>query len=694
MRHPNLFFSEHDALRFRERIKTDAALKDRYNGFTAKAEEYLREDFVTEEQANGRNTQSQHADFGSLNGQANRLCSVLGLKYAAEGDESCAKRLKELLYHLIGFERWYGVSYTARTPVPWHCDLCSAATTLALANIYDIIFPYLTETERKELAEGLLEKGVYAALGDWVLPETRIHAIDSMGHNWWSVCISDAACAFLVLSDYVDAEKKKSVLGLVNGALADYLAYPGNRLFNKLRNFDENGLFYESVNYNNFGTGSLLRYLWCYERYFGRNTVIRNAIPENLCDGVMNLAYPCTREGVLFYEFPCFGDHTPGMRIDYIIKYAVLNGIASSAARAYASTGGGSDIWDAIRDDYHPEALSGSVDYLPRARVYPSGYAVKRSSWEKDATLFAVKSGYCWNHSHNDAGSFLIYHRGKPFFIDSGTCNYDSPLYHDYYCQNDAHSVLKLDGQGSRAEELYRGTRFNGEITDSFESEGLFFVQADAAGPAAHLCSRMYRNFLWLDNRLLIIFDDVYSHTESTVQLTLHFDGKYTAKDGAVFFENGDCRARLLSFAPVGITLYEKQGHADHKENEYAPYIELSTAEKRRDNLLINAIELDCDEHNTVFTQLEGANAKGLRVSCKGIERDVWFNIMADGHIMHDNSNNTHGGFETDAYMLVVTRDTEAKTEKALMVCGSYLRKNGTVYLSSFTKKTEETVIY
>lgn len=691
MRHPNLFLTTYDAECFRERIKTDERLKARYDGAVSKAEEYLAEEFITEEQANGRNTQSQHADFGSLNGQANRLCSVLGLKYAIEGDERCARRLKELLLHLIKFERWYGVSYTVRTPVPWHSDLCSTATTLALANIYDIIFDYLTEDERREISDGILQKGVLAALGDWCLPENRIHAIDSMGHNWWAVCIAEAACAFLALSDYVDEAKKKSVLDCVNGALAGYLTYPGNRLFNKLRNFDEQGLFYESVNYDNFGTGMLLQYLWCSERYSGRNDVIRAALPAGLCDGLMNMSYPCTRDGKLFYEFPPFGDHSPDGRIDLITKYAVLTGIASDAAKAYAATGS-NDIWDTIRDDYHPEDLKGSVSYLPLAKIYSSGYAVKRSSWGKDATLLAIKSGYCWNHSHNDSGTFLIFHKGKPFFIDCGTCGYDSPLYHDYYCQDHAHSVLKIGGKGRRDEELYRGTRFPGAITDSYESDGLFYAQADSAGPMAHLCSRMYRNFLWLDDRILIIFDDVYCHEENTVQFTLHFNGNYTPDGDSVDFSFEDCKARLISHEPAGMILTEKQGHFDHMETEDAPYVELSTAEKKRAHLLIHTLELDHDEHEVAYEQLEGKNARGVRVSENGVERDIWFNLMADGHIMHDNSNNVIAGYDTDAYMLVVTRDKNRGTEKVLMITGSYLRKDGKVYISSFTKLTKETV--
>lgn len=692
MTHPNLFFTQYDAENFRKKIETDEALRSRYEQTIAKTEEFLTEKFITEAQANSRNTQSQHADFGSLNAQANRLCSVLGTKYIVEGDKRCARRLKELLLHLIRFERWYSSCYAMRSPVPWHSDLCSTATTLALANIYDIIFDSLTEEERREISDGILQKGVYAALGDWVLPENRIHAIDSMGHNWWSVCISEAACAFLAVSDYVDEEKKKSVLNSVNEALAGYLTYPGNRLFNKLRNFDDRGFFYESINYHNFGTGSLLRWLWCSERYFGRNDVVRAALPAGICDGTMNMAYPQTEENGMLYVFPSFGDHSPDFRIDFLAKYAVLNGIASSAMKAYAATAQ-NDLWDEMRGDYQPETLSGSFDYLPLAKVYSSGYAVKHSSWKKDATLLAIKSGFCWNHSHNDSGSFMIYHKGKAFFIDSGTCCYDFPEYHAYYCQDHAHSVLKIGGQGRRDEELYRGTRFPGAITDSYETDDLFYAQADSTGPMAHLCSRMYRNFLWFDDRTLVIFDDVYCHREETVEFTLHFNGSYEQNGCAVDFAYENCRARLLTHEPGKMKLTEKQGHADHKEKEDMPYIELATADKKRTHLLIHTLELDHDKHTTAYTRLEGKNAVGIRMEENGIERDIWFNTMADGHIMHDNSNNVIGGYDTDAYMLVITRDTKQKTEKVLMICGSYLRKAGNVYISSFTKLTKETKI-
>ncbi len=687
MQHPYLFVSGADAARFRGKIQTDPAAKERYEKATAKCEEYLAEPFVTWEEANGSNT--LHANFGRVNWQANRFCDSLGLKYMIEGDERCAVKLKELLLHFISFERWYAMSYVVRKPVPWHSDLCSTSTTLALGRIYDLVRSELTEEERDLIARGIFEKGVKPAFGDWVLPETRLHALDSMGHNWWAVCIAEPATALLALREDLPGEDTDAMLDLADLALADYLAYPGNRLFNKMRNFDDRGMFYESVNYNNYGTGTLLRYLRCRERYTGKNETLRAALPEGFCDALMLFSYPRNKDGNPAFDFLNFGDSDVGYNVGLMVQYAVMLGLDSAAARAAAASYG-TGIWEEIAG-YDFSALKGSLEALPKTAYFSSGYAITRDSWEPDATLLAVKSGYCWNHSHNDAGSFVIFHKGRPFFTDSGTCDYGSPLYHAYYCQNAAHSVLLVGGQGSRDEELYRGTKFPGAIIDHAEGRDFVFIQADATGPMAHLCSRTYRNFLWIENRLLVILDDVYCHEDNTVQFTLHFDGTYRQEENAVRFDNGDATARLISHLPA-MTLSERIGHDDHKQDEEKIYLELSDERRERPHLLLHTLELDPEDHPAAFRRLSGENADGVRIEEADTVREIWFNRQADGHVMHDNSNNLIGGWDTDAYLLMVTRDKRENAERVLAVCASYLRRNGRVYFSSFAKRTAEVI--
>lgn len=37
------------------------------------------------------------------------------------------------------------------------------------------------------------------------------------------------------------------------------------------------------------------------------------------------------------------------------------------------------------------------------------GWSMMRTSWEKNTTLLGVKCGHTWNHSHADAGSFILF---------------------------------------------------------------------------------------------------------------------------------------------------------------------------------------------------------------------------------------------------------------------------------------------
>ena len=218
MQHPYLFFSKADAERFRAKIEADENARARYEKAVEKTEAMLAEPFVTWEEANGSET--LHANFGRLNWQANRFCGSLGLRYAVEGDAHCAEKLKALLLHFTSFERWYAMSYVVRKPVPWHSDLCSTGTALALARIYDLIYDAMTPEERQLIARGIFEKGVKPAFDDWVLPETRMHALDSMGHNWWSVCIAEPATALLAIREELPGVDADAMLDLADRALA------------------------------------------------------------------------------------------------------------------------------------------------------------------------------------------------------------------------------------------------------------------------------------------------------------------------------------------------------------------------------------------------------------------------------------------------------------------------------------------
>ncbi len=682
MPHPYLYFSEKDIISYKEKIELNESLKAKYLEATKNADELLNEEFVTEDFANGRN--SLHGNFWDLGRQTNRMALALGTKYLVEGDKNCAEKLRKLIRHFISFERWYAESYIKRTPVPWHADLCSTSMTLAVATAYDMIYDCISDDERNEFAKRIFELGVKPALSDWVFPETRIHAVDSMGHNWWAVCIAEPATALLALKDNLPNEDVNGILDCVNNALASYFDYDGNTLFNKYRNYDDSGLFYESIGYFEYGTATPLRYLWCYERYFGENAVLRSALPKNMADALMSFAYPYSEDGRTEFAFMDFGDSDFIGDRPLITKFLRKNNLSSPALDVLSNTYE-TDVWDDI-EGYESFSENSDINALKKTNIFSSGYVVTRDSWLPDSTMLAVKSGYCWNHSHNDSGTFNIVYKGKPFILDSGRCDYDDKLYHAYYCQDDAHNVIRIGGNGRRHEELYRGTKFNGRIIDLKESNDFLFIQADCTGPMAHLCSRLYRSYFWIDNSLLVLFDEAYCHEDNTAEFTLHYDGE-CRKDGNCYsITDGERKATLTSVFPEGMIYSEKEGHPDHRPDEIIPYLELKTPTAERTHLLIHALELG--EEKSKISHFSGKNYDGIKIVKGNKERRIIFNHMADGHVMHDNSNNILEGYDTDAYILMLDDDKTAGTRKILMVCGSYLRKNGKSIYASFTKKT------
>ena len=92
------------------------------------------------------------------------------------------------------------------------------------------------------------------------------------------------------------------------------------------------------------------------------------------------------------------------------------------------------------------------------------GWATMRNNWNKDATMIAVKSGYTWNHSHADANSFIIFHKGVEIIKDAGNCSYPNPEYRNYFFQSDAHNVILFNGEGQPKTQQYHGAPLRGNL--------------------------------------------------------------------------------------------------------------------------------------------------------------------------------------------------------------------------------------
>ncbi|MBQ9416882.1 MAG: heparinase II/III-family protein [Clostridia bacterium] len=663
------------------RAAKDSSFAARLYAFRDKKADFLTEEFLTQEYADS--VYSQHGRYYEVGAQMDRLLGVFLPAFLLDRDLDCAKRAKELLLHVCAFDVWTGPSNKDRV-TPWHSELSTTRIALGVARGYDALFDVLNDEEKEIITKALWEKGIRALLTDWIDPQTRIHALDSMGHNWWAVCIALCGCALLPVSDRLPEKEVRAAFGAINKALDGFLVYGGNPLLNKVRNFDGDGLFYESVVYFHYGLSELLRYLYLYERRFGRNRVLRrrNKFFVQCADALLLQAYP-TGEGVRFLDF---GDSSYEANCTMLCRYLALLGCGTPAVYAYLSTmAPASDFFGLLHEEEWKRR--GSFEGLPLSHLFgQSGILVSRDSWKNNATLYAIRCGFTWNHAHEDAGSFVLYDKGQPLLTDSGTCPYSLPEYRSYFTKSIAHNTLLMGGEGQTADTLYHGSKFPGRIEDYVRYGTQFeYTRADLAGPMAHHCNRAYRNFIKVSRDCFLILDEVRLYKPEPVSFLLHYNGEaWETEKGKLRIENGTSGITLTTHSerPVCTTLL--QAPLPHlPEHKPLPYIKQDFTPAENDPCLrfwhVLKLGRECKTES-----IREKDVCGVRVELPSSTVEAVFNLRADGRMMHLNSNHTLLGFETDAYLLI--RQKIGMRTYVHMINGSYLRRDGKVLYDAFSK--------
>lgn len=686
-RPPRLFFPPEKIEQLKQRIESEPRIADGWRQIKERADRQLKEELVPQEYAEGGS--GQHGNYGRPSNQMASMGANLGLAFRVTGNETYARKLRDALLHHNHLTRWAGDAH--HTP-PWHSELNTARFCFGYAVGYDCLRDFLSDSERETIAQSMIRLGIKPTLDDWVLGEHRIHALDSMGHNWWSVCVSMAGLAALSLAD--DVPQAESWVHDVTAAFPEWFSYQGNVLQNKSPNFDREGAFYESVNYANYALSEYLLFRLAYANAKGASESSDIPLLETTGDFFVHTSYP-TQDDLLSVNFGDSSLHAGGART---IRLLLANGYDHPSYHWYLNrTDPGLNDPIALVYD-RLESVENPPQNLPTSKLYSDiGWAMLRSSWTDDATLLATKSGFAWNHAHPDAGSFVLFHKGKPILIDSGNCSYSRREYSSYYRQSKAHNVVLIDGQAENPEACGgpdRGVKTPGMLHHLMNSAGIKYVYADATGPTSWKFSRHYRHFLWIDD-VILIFDDIRAHEPGQLEWLLHYNGMVQEKGSALVITNGNAKVVVESLFPENMQVVEKMGLKDHDPDTKVPYLALTPEGPMREAKFITAIvpvQNDTDRGTLNLEPLRSENALGVRIRRDETVTDVWLNLMADGRRMHRNSNNIIDGWDTDAYLIALTRPSEAEETtpdsitRCFVACGSYLRKDDKVVLDSLSK--------
>lgn len=682
--HPYLYFQSEKISDLKYKLSYDKEVKNAYATIVKVADNALKEENPYEK------------------------IEYLSLVYLVSGKKKYADKIKKTILMTAAKESLEPLDMLHREPA-WTSILATAKANFQMAIGYDAIYNSLSMNERMDLANAIYKIGIKPTLHDWLSPYTRFHTINSMGHNYWIACTGMMGVASMAV--YHEFSEANKWLDMACDAANQWINFSGDIMQNKLLNFD-NGAYYESVNYANYGTSQYLYFRLALKSFRPDFSLQDADVLPKIADYFIHVCYPNGKDISSLY----FGDSDLKANGEAPLKLLWALGYQKPDILWYLSNVRSGQAKEGMPLDtpmgilYTPNLYSApKVPNLPTSILYSQiGWASMRSSWDYDATLLGVKCGHTWNHSHADAGSFILFHKGEQVLKDAGNCWYPNPLYREYFFQSQAHNVLLFDGKAQPMEQQYKGSMLDGTLNHLLDAGNIKYIMADATGPTSKFFSKNFRSFLWIDDVILII-DDVRSHDYGTFSFLLHPDGK--SRKNGIDIEIVNRRA-VIDIRPIWPEyLTESDFEHDFPDNLKLKAIQAPIA-KQLDSLetyysitcparsnqikFITAIilkESTDEKQEPEVTRLKGDDLMGVRIRYNRKVTDIYLNTRADGHIMHRNSCNLVNGWETDAYILAYSYDDEAEPTDASQIkewfigYGSYVRRGTQIVWDSYTKK-------
>lgn len=626
---------------------------------------------------------------------------ALALVYRVTGDARFAAGARDLLLKRAGKPNWLSDLPLARRDPPWNSDLGMGFAAASYGIAYDAIRDTLSTTDRRRIVDGLVRGAILPIMGDWVDGRTRIHTLDTMGHNWWGHIVFGAGVGALAIVR--DDPRAAAWARRIDAASVEWFEFAGSRFEAKPPTYGADGAYSETIGYAELGLHSLLEFRRSWKEVHGRPASPLPALART-ADYFLAAGYPRSGGWVSLN----FGDSRPPSCGCHTLADLWALGDRNPAYLRYIdgfAGGEGKDAWgDAINLPYLPDAAErarATLAGVPTSAIFRSqGLATMRTGWADDATMFAIKSGYTWNHNHADAGSFILNHRGRTLLADSGHSSYSTPEYDGYYRQSVAHNVVTIDGKAEPPSDLYDGSRFMGSVDHLIDAPGFRYVWADATGPTSRNFQRNFRNVLWIGDTILVL-DDLKSWDVGQFEWLLHYNGEAKRAGQVVRIADGDAAvavrplfpqplpdAGLPTDYPEAMRLVEHAGLKDADPKVTQTYLGFQPSRRDDREKFFVAIQPEVPGRAPAKVErIEGLNWIGVRITDATRVTEVYVNLLADGRVRHRNANATLGGFDTDAYVLALGRPVGGgEPDRFFVANGSYVRKGGAVWLDSLSK--------
>ena len=458
--------------------------------------------------------------------------------YKITGEKKYLDAAKKYMDAAVSYDVW---GYSFNKP---NVDLAAGHLLYGMGWGYDLLYNDLTAAEKTKYREKLIKQA--RLMYEFFKPRSGKTYAYSQNHTF--IPISGlAVTAYALMGETPDAK--------------DWAALSRAIYDRVLATYSQDGYYYEGMEYWIFSTPWLVHYmdaqLHCtgedlYETTPGLKLAYKYVSHATLPGGEFNFDFgdiyagPLTREHRgEDYERERIDGH---FRTNYNILYNLASRYASGEAQGVAdwlkSKGqvNAEEFWTFIW--YNPTIKAVPIARQERWHYFPDHEVVYwRSSWDDDATAFAFKAGppeghatteklkmfpdwrLSSGHAHPDAGSFIIWSKGKYLTGDSGYAGVPRTEHHNTLVFDDKGQAKEGTGHDAFAGVSY--DRLNKiRIRDlKMDSGKLSLVAelADAYEPEVGV-EQFTRRFEFTAPGEFLIEDTAATNKDRTVTSYLHAD--------------------------------------------------------------------------------------------------------------------------------------------------------------------------
>ena len=475
--HPRLILSTERLGEIQQQIETDEVMEQWYQELKWKADYYQRDAELP---------QYTMAGAGQLLPVSQRLVervSTLGLVSLLSDEPQYQEKTWQELEAVMQFADWNPAHF-----------LDTAEMTYALAIAYDWLYDSWSESQKSQLRQAIVTKGLQPALQAYRQQERWTEA----EHNWNLVCnsgISLGAIAILPEVPEVASQALASALQKIPLAMQHYAP---------------DGGWSEGIHYWHYGTLYNTLLLAALDGSFGEDFAL-SQIAGFAQTGYFPI-YLTNQSGLPFN----FAD-SKSRTVDAPEMFWLAKKYDRPAFARYARQHAIPEVMDLIW--YQPESEAEQLTSLPLDRYFESvEVASLRSDWQDaDGVFLAFKAGDNQaNHGNLDLGTFVLDALGVRWGVDLGTDDYGLPGYFDRQDRRWDYYRMRAEGQNTLVIDPDREPDQNINATakivrTKFKPERAYAI-ADLTPAYADSVSRVNRGIaLEAGRHLALVQDEIQS---------------------------------------------------------------------------------------------------------------------------------------------------------------------------------------